>query len=90
MKRFDRPLPEFLSREDIKGLLDALDTRTWCGQQDRALFTTLYNTGARVSELLHITVRDLVLDGTTAVHIPGEERTERSIPLWRSTASLLL
>jgi integrase/recombinase XerD len=89
MKRFDRPSPEFLSREDIKSILDAPDTRTWCGQQDRALFTTLYNTGARVSEL-HITVRDLILDGTPAVHIHGKERTERSIPLRRSTASLLL
>jgi site-specific recombinase XerD len=89
MKRFDRPLPEFLSREEIKSILDAPDTHTWCGQRDRALFTTLYNTGTRVSEVLRITVRDLILDGTPAVHIHGKGRKQRSVPLWRSTASLL-
>jgi len=58
MKRFDRPLPEFLSREEIQAILDAPDTGTWCGQRDRALLTTLYNTGARVSEVLGLTAKD--------------------------------
>jgi integrase/recombinase XerD len=88
-KRFDRPLPEFLSREEIQAILDAPDTRTWCGQRDRALLTTLYNTGARVSEVLGLTARDLILEGTPAVHILGKGRKRRSVPLWRSTASLL-
>ena len=89
MKRFDRPLPEFLSREEIQAILDAPDTRTWCGQRDRALLTTLYNTGARVSEVLGLTARDLILEGTAAVHIHGKGRKQRSVPLWKSTASLL-
>jgi site-specific recombinase XerD len=89
MKRFDRPLPEFLSREEIQAILDAPDPRTWVGQRDRALFTTLYNTGARVSEVLHLTARDTILEGTPAVHIHGKGRKQRSVPLWRSTASLL-
>jgi site-specific recombinase XerD len=89
MKRFDRPLPEFLSREEIQAILDAPDTGTWCGQRDRALLTTLYNTGARVSEVLGLTAKDLILEGTPAVHIHGKGRKQRSVPLWRSTASLL-
>lgn len=89
MKRFDHPLPEFLSREEIQAILDAPDTRTWCGQRDRALLTTLYNTGARVSEALCLTAKDLILEGTPAVHIHGKGRKQRSVPLWRSTASLL-
>ncbi len=35
MKRFDRPLPEFLSREEIQAILHAPDAATWCGQRDR-------------------------------------------------------
>lgn len=89
MKRFDRPLPEFLSREEIQAILDAPDTGTWCGRRDRALLTTLYNTGARVSEVLGLTAKDLILEGTPAVHIHGKGRKQRSVPLWRSTASLL-
>ncbi|HTF63655.1 MAG TPA: tyrosine-type recombinase/integrase [Edaphobacter sp.] len=89
MKRFDRPLPEFLSREEIQAILDAPDTRTWCGQRDRALLITLYNTGARVSEVLGLTAKDLILEETPAIHIHGKGRKQRSVPLWRSTASLL-
>ena len=89
MKRFDRPLPEFLSREEIKAILAAPDPGTWVGQRDRALFTLLYNTGARVSEAIRLTARDLVLEGAPAVHIHGKGRKQRSVPLWKSTVSLL-
>lgn len=52
MKRFDRPQLGFLSREEVQAILEAPDSATWSGQRDRAMFTTLYNTGARVSELV--------------------------------------
>jgi integrase/recombinase XerD len=89
MKRFDRPILGFLSREENQAILEAPDPHTWVGQRDRALLTTLYNTGARVSEMLRLEVGDLILEGTPAVHIHGEGRKQRTVPLWRSTASLL-
>lgn len=89
MKRVDRPLPGFLSRPEIQTILNAPDLRTWAGQRDRALFTVLYNTGARVSEALGLRIRDLILEGTPAVHIHGKGRKQRTVPLWRSTVSLL-
>lgn len=61
MKRFEKPLLGFLSREEIKALLNAPDTTTWCGYRDRIMFELLYNTGARVSELLDIKVADVTL-----------------------------
>jgi integrase/recombinase XerD len=63
MRRIDRPLLGFLSREEMQAILDAPDPDTWVGQRDRALFTLLYNTGARVSEVLHLRLDDLVLEG---------------------------
>ncbi|HUZ95676.1 MAG TPA: tyrosine-type recombinase/integrase [Edaphobacter sp.] len=90
MKRIDRPLLGFLSREEMQAVLDAPDPDSWVGQRDRTLFTVLYNTGARVSEILHLRLDDLVLDGgAPAVHLHGKGRKQRSVPLWRSTASLL-
>jgi integrase/recombinase XerD len=53
MKRFDRPMLDFLSRQEIQAILDAPDTSTWSGHRDFVLFTTLYNTGARVSEIIN-------------------------------------
>lgn len=87
MKRFDRRLVGHLSRDEIEALLAAPDPNTWCGQRDRVLFATLYNTGARVSELLHLRVGDVVLGKAPCAHIHGKARKQRTVPLWRSTAS---
>ncbi|MFL9988936.1 site-specific integrase [Paraburkholderia sediminicola] len=87
MKRFDRPLIGHLSRDEIEALLAAPDPNTWCGQRDRVLFATLYNTGARVSELIGLRVGDVVLDKAPCAHIHGKGRKQRTVPLWRSTAS---
>lgn len=46
-KRFDRPMVGFLSRDEIRTIIEAPDASTWAGQRDRAMFSTLYNTGAR-------------------------------------------
>lgn len=89
MKRFDRPVLGFLSRQEMQAILDAPDPRTWAGQRDRALFSLMYNTGARVSEVIGLRVGDVIIDGTMAAHLRGKGRKERSVPLWRSTASLI-
>lgn len=90
MKRFDRPLLGFLSREEMQAILDAPDRDSWVGQRDRALFTLLYNTGARVSEVLYLRLEDLVLEERSpAAHLHGKGRKQRSVPLWRSTAALI-
>jgi len=87
MKRFDRPLLGFLSRDEVQAILDAPDTATWCGHRDRAMFSMLYNTGGRVSEIIGLQVADVILDGCAAVRIHGKGRKERSVPLWRNTVA---
>src|SRR5262249_47987002 len=54
MKRFDRPMLGFLSREEMQAILEAPDPDSWTGQRDRVLFAVLYNTGARVSEIINV------------------------------------
>lgn len=87
MKRFDKPLLGFLSKIEMQAILDAPDRTTWCGQRDRIMFATLYNTGARVSEITGLCVADVVLGHSASVRIHGKGRKERSVPLWRNTAS---
>lgn len=86
MKRSDKPMLGFLSRGETKALLDAPESQTWCGRRDRVLLKVLYNTGARVSELIGIRVGDLELDGTPSVRLHGKGRKQRTVPLWRDTA----
>ena len=89
MKRFDRPQVGFLSREHIEAIVTAPDASSWTGRRDRVLLATLYNTGARVSELIGASAEDLNLASSPCLRLQGKGRKERSIPLWTSTASQL-
>jgi len=86
MKRFERPMLGFLSREEMLAVIGAPGT-TWISQRDHLLLGLLYNTGARVSEIVGIKVADVVLNGAACVHLRGKGRKQRSVPLWRSTVS---
>jgi integrase/recombinase XerD len=89
MKRFERPLIGFLSREHMQAILEAPSSTTWSGQRDRVMLATLYNTGARVSELIGMRVADLSFESGPAIHIQGKGRKERQVPLWPTTAKQL-
>jgi site-specific recombinase XerD len=89
MKRCERPLIGFLTRAEIRAILNAPDDTTWAGRRDRALFSLMYNTGARVSEILGVRCGDVVLDGQPAVHLHGKGRKQRCVPLWQPTAALV-
>lgn len=91
MKRFERPLLGFLSRPEMEAILAAPDQSTWSGQRDHVMMTTLYNTGARVSEIIGLRIADLEHDlgSGASVRIHGKGRKERMTPLWRSTTKLL-
>ena len=85
VKRFERPMLGYLSGEEMLAVIGTPD-ETWLSQRDHVLFLLLYNTGARVSEITGIKVRDVVLDaGAACVHLHGKGRKQRSVPLWRST-----
>jgi integrase/recombinase XerD len=72
MKRFERPLIGFLSREHMQAILEAPSPETWSGQRDRVMLATLYNTGARVRELIGMRVADLSFESGPAILIRGK------------------
>jgi len=84
MKRFERPMLGFLSREEMLAVIGPPGTG-WVSQRDHLLLGLLYNTGARVSEIIPVKVADIVLDGTASVHLHGKGRKHRAVPLWKST-----
>lgn len=86
MKRFERPMLGFLSRAEMLAVLGQPGT-TWSSQRDHLLLAMLYNTGARVSEIIGVRVADVVLEGGACVHLHGKGRKLRSIPLWGSTVA---
>ena len=84
MKRFERPMLGFLSLDEMRAVIGPPGS-TWLSQRDHLLFGLIYNTGARVSEIIGVRVADVVLDAAACVHLRGKGRKQRSLPLWRST-----
>ena len=84
MKRFERPMLGFLTREEMLAVIGRPGL-SWASQRDCLLMALMYNTGARVSEVIGVKVSDVVLDASACVHLHGKGRKDRSVPLWRST-----
>jgi site-specific recombinase XerD len=90
IKRGDKRLVHYLSRDEVKALLAAPDQTIWSVRRDHALLLTLYNTGARVSEIIALRREQVRLD-TAAAHVEllGKGRKERVVPIWAETAQVL-
>ena len=84
MKRFEQPMLGFLTREEMVAVMGQPGP-TWSSQRDHLLLAILYNTGARVTEIVRLRVLDVVLDSAACVHLQGKGRKQRSVPLWKTT-----
>jgi site-specific recombinase XerD len=89
IKREDKKLIGYLTRPEMQALLAAPDPATWGGRQDHALLLTLYNSGARVSEIITLKQAQVRSETSTFVHLTGKGRKERTVPLWPETAQVL-
>jgi site-specific recombinase XerD len=86
MKRFERPMLDFLTREEMLAVLGQPGS-SWTSRRDHLLLAMLYNTGARISEMIGVRVADVVLDTAACVHLLGKGRKQRAVPLWKTTVS---
>jgi integrase/recombinase XerD len=83
-KRQVKPLIGLLTRSEIEAILAATDD-TWTGHRDHLLILLLYNTGARISELLALRTQDVLGPQAKQVELQGKGRKQRTLPLWRQT-----
>ena len=88
-KRTTKPMITYLTREEIDSILAVPDQTTWVGSRDHALFLTLYNTGARASEITQMRCEQVSFGSSTFVRLHGKGRKERTVPLWPQTARVL-
>lgn len=88
-KKTTRRVVHFLTRAEMEALLTACDHGTWGGRRDHALLLTLYNTGARVSELTGLRRGQVRFGASTIVQLLGKGRKERAVPLWARTGRVL-
>ena len=80
---------QYLEFKEIQSVLSIINRATVDGRRDLALFTLLFNTGARVSEVVGLQAADLRLTAPASVLLRGKGKKQRVCPLWPETATLL-
>jgi site-specific recombinase XerD len=83
-----RPV-DYLEFDEIQAVLTAIDRTTADGRRDYALLATMFNTGARVQEIITVRVLDVRLQTPPHVRLFGKGRKERVCPLWPQTGEIL-
>ncbi|MGL5434695.1 MAG: tyrosine-type recombinase/integrase [Lachnospiraceae bacterium] len=90
MKKCKRKPPVQLSDTELKLLFAEPDIKEKKGIRDLCILTVLYDTGARVSELITLKTGDIRLDKNTAtVRLLGKGGKMRIVPISSATANII-
>ncbi len=75
----EKPVPSFLSEEDMEQFLDIPKTRRPLDLRDKSILELLYATGSRVSELVGIDLEDINFE-ERLIRVRGKGKKERLVP----------
>jgi len=89
MKKAPKAMVEHLSPEAMQLLLAQPDRNSLKGRRDLTLLSVLYDTGARVQELIDLRVGDMFLDTPAVIQLTGKGNKTRRVPLMKNTVYLL-
>jgi integrase/recombinase XerD len=88
-KRTAQRTVDYLEADELRQILQMVDRSTQMGRRDYLLLTLLFNTGARVQEVVSLNTTDLRLVPPPSVKFFGKGKKERICPLWPETAKLI-
>lgn len=87
-KRVRRWPFEYLEKNEVDAVFASVNAHTHDGYRDLCILRSLYNTGARASELCSIGLGDLDLKNKQVL-LHGKGKKVRTVPLWDSTVAFL-
>jgi integrase/recombinase XerD len=79
----------FLSGDEMKVLLEQPDTTTKEGMRDFVLLVVLYDTAARVQELIDLKIKDVRISEPCVITLNGKGNKTRQVPITKKTKNLL-
>ena len=85
VKRTPLPDTHYLEREEMTALLRSMPRQGPLALRDRTLVLFLYNTGARVQEVVDLRVEHLDFAAPSKVRLHGKGDKWRLCPLWEET-----
>lgn len=86
--RQDKPVPSFLSEEEMQEFLELPKKTKPLDLRDRAILELLYATGLRVSELVGVDLMDVNFN-ERLIRVRGKGKKERLIPFGRTAEETL-
>lgn len=89
VKKYEKTVVEHLSPDTVKLILQQPNKYTPKGRRDLTLLSVLYDTGARVQELIDIKICDVFLDSPAVIVLTGKGNKVRRVPLMKNTVALL-
>jgi len=78
--KIGRKLPETLSQDEVKDLIDSVDLSKPEGERNRTILETMYSSGLRVSELVELKISNIYFN-EGFMRILGKGSKERLVPL---------
>ena len=90
LKRTPRPMMGYLDASEVQAILNSLGRDNPMGRRDYAMLNFLYNTGARVQEVVDVTVGAIRFSAPPIATLTGKGSKTRIVPLWETTAAILL
>jgi integrase/recombinase XerD len=88
-RRHPQPVVNYLTKEDLSAILKRPSQSDRAGRRDAVLLSLLYDTGARVQEIIDLSVEDVRLDAPAQVRLVGKGRKVRVVPLMDRTAAIV-
>ena len=89
VKKAPRPVLGYLTDTELALVLAQIDRSTHLGERDYLLVALLYDTGARIQELLNLAPCDVRFVAPAFVRLQGKGQRERLTPLLPQTARLV-
>jgi len=89
VKKTENPVINYLSLEGIRLLLEQPDQSTKTGRRDLALISLMYDSGARVQEIIDLTPSMIRLDIPCTIKLIGKGNKARIVPLMETQVVFL-
>lgn len=80
---------EYMSMSAVSAIVEEIDVSTSLGLRDRTFLILMYDTGARIQEMVNIKVCDLRFGRTPTIILHGKGGKDRAVPMMEKTVEYL-
>jgi len=89
IKKAEKPEKDFLTVEEYRAIINAIDTTTATGIKHYTLINVMYDTAARVQESIDMKIEDFQFGKENSVHICGKGSKHRRVYITKHSVKLI-